>query len=249
MDYNKVYKVLYLYHEEGYGNLKRIAGMTKLHYTLVEKIIKGDIFSDVLEQYKQDEATGKFDRTYSIPPIVKLNEEQYDSLKHEYIQELLLKKKTIDDIRCSLIIKDIHNKQAEKMIEELTYFAELTKDYLERKMADILKVLELPEKWSIGDDGYMINIYPHPVLTDDYKVKSVEYKPYKSFLMPEALWEMYIIKEEKEGVNRKPQVSTEVIEEWKQMRNEGITCKEIARIYKVSLSCVSYNTNIRKQNE
>ncbi|RVT57632.1 hypothetical protein [Niallia taxi] len=262
MDFNKAYKALYLYHEEGYSNYKKIASEADIESTeLVKKVIEGRLFKSIQDEFKQDTARGDFGRTYPIPEPKNLSETEYDELKDRYLSRLMSSKNTIEDIRIYLILDDVEPKQATKMLGELTaIYNSMYEDMLDNKLFAVLDVLNKPTKWGMDAEGIIITVYPHPVLSNDYKVKGIEYKSYKSYEMPELLLDRYIVlqdeidvieakyqkstskkKEEKRG--RKSKYSAELIQQWKDLRQSGMSCRAVSEQYNVPYNIVSYHTN------
>ena len=205
MDYNKAYKALYLFHEEGYSNYKKIASEADIESTdLVKKVIEGRLFKSIQDEFKQDKARGDFGRTYPIPDVKKLTETEYEELKDRYLSRLMGSKNTIEDIRIYLILDDVEPKQTTKMMSELTaIYKSMYEAMLDKKLFAVLDVLNKPTKWGFSVEGSIITVYPHPVLSNDYKVKAVEYKPYKSFEIPEVLLDRYIAVEAKQTRGRR----------------------------------------------
>ncbi|MFC0235141.1 hypothetical protein [Fictibacillus phosphorivorans] len=257
MDLNRIYKALYLYHEEGYSNINKIADEAQIYPKQVKKLIEGKGFKKVLDDFKADQATRDFTRVYAVPKLKKLKPIDYTCLKDTYLSKLMSNRATLEDIQCFLLEDDVEPKQADKMYKELeSLYNTMYQNMMEIKLFNVLEVLKQPNKWAIGNDGKIIDVYPHPVLNDELRIVGIEYKKEKNYLLPEELLEVYCKLQDKiESVNKhrgaknyyvkgkKSKYPAEVIEQWIQMREFGCSYPVIAEKYNVPLGSVSYHIN------
>ncbi|MFJ7510030.1 helix-turn-helix domain-containing protein [Peribacillus simplex] len=133
-------------------------------------------------------------------------------------------------------------------------------DYLDDLMFEALEAYKLPEKVGINYRGDFIALYPNPVFTGN-KVSRIEYKTTQIVKLPEELTERHTIlmaeiaKAKREALKGKSKAgrpkkpfTEDVVTQWVQLREQGLTYGEIAKQYGASGSTVSnYLKKYRKR--
>jgi hypothetical protein len=192
MNLNKVYLTLQLYFVEGYSNLFKISDESGLHPKLIKKVIRGEKYADVFADFMADRKAEDFSRTYPLPKTSKVSQLDYIDLYSRYLNRLLSGGTTLRDVRGYLLEDNIDVKQAEKMLKALeNEYTEKIEQVIEDKLFAILEVQRKPVKWTIGADGKLVEIYPHPKLNKANRVIGIEYKTYKVIDIPDKLFDAY----------------------------------------------------------
>ncbi|MDN4862880.1 hypothetical protein [Priestia megaterium] len=255
MNLNKVYRALYLYHEDGRLNFHFISEKTGLSPKQIRKVIKGEAFPRVYRDFMIDMKKDDFSRTYKIPNPRNLTEGQYDNLKNKCLMKIIHLGFQMRDIRGYLVEQDIREKDIDKLLNELVEdYSQKISEAKEKKLKDILNVLVLPTKKGIDFRYNIVDLYPHPKLNDYNMVTGVEYKLHKSFLMPEELFDFYCDSEDKsleqpkkEKRGRPNKYPAEMIEQWVKMREFGCTYREIGKKFGVNPNVVTNNISKMKK--
>jgi hypothetical protein len=189
MDKNLIYRSLYLHYVKGLkqSEVSEAVGLTERK---IRAIVEGVIEPEVATDFFEDRKTGGYSRTYPEPVYKKLSKLDYVYLQQRYMT-YISSGQSIKLIRSYLLEDCIEPKQAEKMYKALEEFHKIKRlEIIEAKLKAILDVLAQPSKWSFTDTG-LENVYAVPVLDEKNNVVAVEYKPNRSFIIPDELWSRY----------------------------------------------------------
>jgi len=189
MDKNLIYRSLYLHFVKG---LKQTEVSEAVGFTerKIRDITEGILEPEVATDFFEDRKTGDYSRTYPEPVYKKLSKLDYAYLQQRYMT-YIINGQSIKLIKSYLLEDCIEPKQAEKMYKALDEFYRVKRlEIMDEKLKAILDVLAQPSKWSLTDAG-LETVYAVPVLDDKHYVIAVEYKPNRSFIIPEKLWSRY----------------------------------------------------------
>ncbi|MGG0418253.1 hypothetical protein ABEY52_19645 [Priestia aryabhattai] len=249
MDLNKIYRALYLYYENSRFNFNFISDETGLSYKQIREAIEGSSFPRVHSDFMKDRENGDFNRTYETPSPRNLTGGQYHKLKIKCLMKIIHLGFEMRDIKGYLVKQDIKEKDLDNLLTELAGdYSEKISEAKEKKVKDILDVLNKPTKKGIDYRYNIVDLYPHPKLNDFNVVTGVDYQPHKGFLIPQELFDFYCDsedcsleqpKEEKRG--RPNKYPTEMIEQWVEMRELGCTYREIGEKFGVSTNVINNN--------
>lgn len=232
MDYNRAYKALYLYHIEERQSLNYISDETGLSPKQIRQLAKGSLYPTVYLHFMKDRKTEDFSREYPHK-TKKLKDSALKHLREDCINQIIHLGADLRDVRSYLLEQDFYENDVNKIIKSLA------KDYgedIERekrnKINMILDVLKMPTKFGIDYRNKIIELYPHPKLNQYYFTIGVEYKPFRSYKMPDDLFDYYCTMERME--KKKPSVR----DQWVNLHNQGIAIYKIAKQYGVSHNTV-----------
>lgn len=253
MDYNRAYKALYLYYMEERQSLNYVSDETGLSPKQIMKLAKGGLYPTVYLHFKKDRKVGDFSRQYSHKTR-KIKESTLNYLREVCIQQIIHLGADLRDIKGYLLDEDLHENDVKDILKSIT------KDYSKdiehakkSKLTKILDVLEMPTKFGIDSKNNTVELYPHPKLNQYYFPIGVEYKPCKSYKMPDDLFEYYCEQQDKvnnikqtdgyKGVRKSSfkRTTKEDVAQWLEMISEGYTALEIARLCKVNPTTVRYH--------
>jgi hypothetical protein len=191
MDKNLVYRSLYLHFVKGL-KINEVSNEVGLRASVIRGILQGVREPEVAKDFFEDRKTGDFCRTYPEPKYKKLTKIDYAMLEQRYLLNILHDVASVDDIKSYLLEDAIEPKQAKKILKRVTALSKQRQgELLDKKLNKILDVLAMPCKWSLRDTG-LVTVYPVPVLDEKYNVIAVEFKPSRSFYIPDELWSRFL---------------------------------------------------------
>lgn len=133
-------------------------------------------------------------------------------------------------------------------------------DRLDLLLFQCMEIAKRPVKRGMSAQADFIDLYPHPIVNRECtQIVKVEYKPYKSYLLPAPLLERLAVLEEdiekaekkakreskakakaKAKLGRQSNHSIETVKEWTELREQGVTLKEIPKQYDTKATVVCY---------
>lgn len=252
MDKNRIYKALYLHYVRQITDFDLIAEETGVSPHLLSAVVNGKRFEDVLADFMEDRKAGDFSRVYPAPKLKRLYKAEYEAKRDKYLKRMLDGKWTIKDVYYNLLEDGILENQVERMLKQIDkMYEDSLEDLLNSKLDAILEVLNRSTKLGIDWQNNLVTLYPHPVLDSRGYVRGVEYKKQKAFLLPDKLFDLYCERcdqaEEpqfKQLENGKKVITTKLALKWIDLRDKGMSLKEIAKKYKVTPNVVENNIRL-----
>jgi hypothetical protein len=180
-------------------------------------------------------------------------------VKDNYLQRMLNRGANLEEISVYIDIDyNLEVKQKDKMLRAIEKeYNQLHQDQIDNILFDMLEVLEnTPEKWTVSLDGSVIVIYPHPIVTERH-LTGIEYKHHKNYYFEDTeLFEGYCrLQDEiaktslpKKKRGRKVKPSSEIVQKWVNLKQQGVKYSEIAKKYGVRDNIVRYQI-LKKLNE
>ena len=93
-----------------------------------------------------------------------------------YLRQMVYKSLTIEQVAEELQAKDIDREQVTEMLSMLQEnFNIKRKKYLNECLDECISVLSLPTKWGITKDNNIVEMYPYPIMDNNYVLKKVVY--------------------------------------------------------------------------
>lgn len=228
MDYNRAYKALYLYHIEERQSLNYISDETGLSPKQIRQLAKGSLYPTVYLHFMKDRETEDFSRGYPYKTR-KIKDSNINPLLETCTKQILHLGSDLRDVKGYLLDQDYHEGDIKTILKNLAQ--NYTKDIEEvkkDKIRQILNILKMPTKFGIDYRNKIIELYPHPKLNQYYVTIGVEYKPFRSYRMPDDLFDYYCKMERMEKKN------PSVRDQWVNLHNQGIAIYRIAKQYGVS---------------
>jgi hypothetical protein len=119
-----------------------------------------------------------------------------------------------------------------------------------------MEIAKLPTKWGVDKDNNICILYPHPIVAREaIRIDGIEYKPYKTYLLPEVLLERLVVLEDEieayvmaqakpkavstGKVGRPCKHTSDEVREWVQLKESGVSFTKIAEQYNTSQGTVS----------
>lgn len=231
MDYNRAYKALYLYHIEERQSLNYISDETGLSPKQIRQLAKGSLYPTVYLHFMKDRETEDFSRGYPYKTR-KIKDSNINPLLETCTKQILHLGADLRDVKGYLLDQDYHEGDIKTILKNLAQ--NYTKDIEEvkkDKIRQILNILKLPTKFGIDFKNNIVTLYPHPKLNNFYIPVGVEYKTYRSYKMPDDLFEDFCSNQD----TKQPSTPKEKVnkEEWQLLYKKGIAISEIANRYSV----------------
>ncbi|WP_182006113.1 helix-turn-helix domain-containing protein [Priestia aryabhattai] len=126
-------------------------------------------------------------------------------------------------------------------------------DLLDNRLYEALEVMEMPTKWGMNREGDFTELFPCPVFKDG-RVSGIEYRTTKAVELPEELLErLCLLEDEIEGVVTQPtnspnKFTPEDAVKMLELREQGVTYREIGEMINVSINTVKNYVKKHKKN-
>lgn len=134
-------------------------------------------------------------------------------------------------------------------------------DILDNTLYAVLEIAKLPTKWGMDLQGNMLELFPHPIVNrESTKVTGIVYKPYKNYMLPELLLDrLAVLEDEIAKANSKSIVEgktkvikhfkcdIELVREWVELREQGLTYLMIGDKYGLKHSIINYQVKKYKK--